>query len=157
MTKNTRNILLVGMGLYAIYLTGKYFGKSQEEKELQKLPDRPSGDQSTTATIAGLPFTKSDAASAANTLYASMESLGSDENEILRFLSQGFNGKALQMIYAAYGTRAATGTGRWHMAWKEVFGGVPQDLGTWFNLEFLDKPRALEAVRTIFKKANISF
>jgi len=157
MTKNTRTILLAGVGLYAVYLAGKYFGKSQEEKELQKLPDRPSGDQSTIAMVGGLPFTKSDAASAANTLYASMESLGSDENAILRFLSQGFNGKALQMIYAAYGTRAATGTGRWHMAWKEIFGGVPQDLGTWFQLEFLDKPQVLEAVRTIFKKANISF
>lgn len=140
------------IGLYAIY---KIFGKSREEKEVEKIDRKPTQDGSTTAMQGDIPFTDVMANSVANTLHDYMRYCGTDEDGILNLLSQGYNGKALQKIYKAFGLKEAGVIFGCHGD-TYPFPGKKKDLGTYLNAELSGEP-ALDAIRTIFRKANITF
>lgn len=150
-----KELIYVAGGVVAVYLIIKAILKDKDTRDLEKIKDLPSGDGSTQAMVGNLVFTEAMANNAADFLYSNMSSLGVDEDAVINYLSRPFNGKALQMIYTAYGLRSADGTGWFHTAFPKYLGGEPQDLGTWLNLEFLDMPSELDVIRSIFSKANI--
>lgn len=153
MTNKQRNTALaVGGGIALIIVLNKIFGKSDEEKAIEEITKLPPGDNSNVAMVNGVPFTMLEARSIADTLYQAMEDCGTDEDVILATLSQGYNGKALQMIYKAYGLKRSGYVLGCHG--NVAVGGTIKDLGGWLREELAGEPQ-LDAVRTIFKKANI--
>jgi hypothetical protein len=129
----------------------KAFQKKQED-EIAKIDTKPTQDASEIAMRAGIPFSDAEALSVADTLYQYMEDCGTDEQGILMELSQGYNGKALQKIYKAYGLKRSGYVLGCHG--NVAVGGTKKDLGGWFRAELQGEPE-LEAIRTIFRKANI--
>jgi len=154
MTKREQNIALaIGGGVLVLYVINKIFGKDDRTKGIEQIDKRPPADNSQVAMVGNTPFTLLEAQSIADTLYNAMEDCGTNEDTILSVLSQDFNGKALQMIYKAYGLKRSGYVVGCHG--NVPFGGTMKDLGGWLREEMQGEPQ-LEAVRQIFQKANIA-
>lgn len=145
-------IVYIGAGIIAARLIFKAV-KGGREKAVDQIDTKPTADQSDIAMRGGIPFSDAEALSVADSLYNMMEDCGTDEQGIMLELSQGYNGKALQKIYKAYGLKRSGYVLGCHG--NVLVGGTEKDLGGWFREEFRGEPE-LQAIRTIFKKANIS-
>ena len=156
MTKKEQNIALIAGGSVLLYfILNKFFGKSKEEREIEKIDKSPTQDGSTVAQLNGLPFTDVMANSVANTLHDYMRYCGTDEDGIFQLLNQGYNGKALQKIYKAFGLREAGILAGCHGD-TFPFPGTDKDLGTYLNAE-LSGDDELDGIKAIFRKGNIIF
>jgi hypothetical protein len=153
MTKNQQTYAIVGGSLIALYMIIKAF-KDDEDTQIEKIDKQPTGDGSTVPLTGGRPFTDAMASSVAQTLHDYMRYCGTDEDGIIVTLSQGFNGKALQKIYKAFGRRKAAIIAGCHGD-ALPFTGTQKDLGAYLRAELSGEPE-LDAIRTIFKKANIN-
>lgn len=154
MNKKYLPFLYVGAGLLGVYAIAKLF-KSKEEREVDNVDKQPTLDGSTVAMIGDIPLTPAMANSIAQTIHDAMRYCGTEEEIILTTLSQGLNGKALQKIYKAFGLKEAGVLVGCHGD-TSPFPGTKKDLGTYFVAEMSGQPE-LDAIRTIFKKANIVF
>ena len=153
MTKNEKNTYaIVGGSLIALYMIIKAFKK--DDPQIENVDKNPTADGSTVPLVGGRPFTELQASSVAQTLHDYMRYCGTDEEGILVTLSQGFNGKALQKIYKAFGRRKAAIIAGCHGD-ALPFTGTRKDLGAYLRAELSAEPE-LDAIRTIFKKANIN-
>lgn len=153
MTKAAKTYAIIGGSLVGLYLILRAF-KSDDEKAIDNIDKTPTGDNSTQALFGGQPFTDAMARSVAQTLHDYMRYCGTDEKGILTVLSQGYNGKALQKIYKAFGLRRAGIVAGCHGD-TVPFAGSKKDLGAYLRAEMSGEPE-LDAIRTIFRKANIS-
>lgn len=156
MAKKEQNIALIaGGGLLLYIILDKFFGESDQAKKIKQIEKEPTADGSTQAELNGMPFTDVMANSVANTLHDYMRYCGTDEDGIFQLLNQGYNGKALQKIYKAFGLREAGIIAGCHGdTWP--FPGEDKDLGTYLNAE-LSGEDELDGIRAIFRKANIVF
>jgi hypothetical protein len=96
MTKAAKTYAIIGGSLVGLYLILRAF-KSDDEKAIDNIDKTPTGDNSTQALFGGQPFTDAMARSVAQTLHDYMRYCGTDETGILTVLSQGYNGKALNL------------------------------------------------------------
>jgi hypothetical protein len=156
LNKKEQNIALIAGGGVLLYIIlDKFFGKSDQAKKIAQIEKEPTADGSTQAELNGMPFTDVMANSVANTLHDYMRYCGTDEDGIFQLLNQGYNGKALQKIYKAFGLREAGVIAGCHGdTWP--FPGEDKDLGTYLNAE-LSGEDELDGIRAIFRKANIVF
>ena len=143
-------ILYVAGGITAaiiLFRASKGLTKLFEDSQAGKGADKDdfdagnTADQSNRATI-----TKDVAEQFAENQFSAMADLGSDEDTLVNDL-KGLNGKDLQLVYSAFGTRNYAFSGNW-------FGlGYSYDLFGWYKKELSDKRR--KPLREIWAKSGL--
>lgn len=156
MTKKEQNIALIaGGGLLLYFILNEFFGESKKKKQIDNIDKEPTADGSTVPELNGMPFNDVMANSVADTLHYYMRYCGTDEDGIFDLLNKGYNGKALQKIYKAFGLKEAGVIAGCHGdTWP--FPGQKKDLGSYLSAE-LSGEDELDGIRAIFRKANIVF